>query len=65
MKYRAIIEKYWEDTKVAFNAFADIFGKEWKECIVNLIKMIDNCDIEDIQSPIEKAKSLIYFNFYT
>ncbi|CDL91634.1 hypothetical protein GTH52_02065 [Clostridium tyrobutyricum] len=60
-KFKESIEKFYLDTEDAFNAAADSLENEWKEYVSNLKELVLNCNINEIQSRISKAKEFKNF----
>ena len=61
MKFKEVIEDYWKDTEIAFNASADKLEADWKKYVDDLSSLIDNYDIEDIKNKLEIAKDVKRF----
>lgn len=60
-KFKESIEKFYLDTEDAFNAAADSLENEWKEYVSNLKELVLNCNINEIQNRISKAKEFKNF----
>ena len=61
MKFKDVIDGYWKDTEIAFNASADKLESDWKKYVNDLSGLVNNYDIEEIQRKIETAKDLKSF----
>ena len=61
MKFKEVIEDYWNDTEGAFNAAADKLEEDWKRYVKELSDLINNYDIEDIKNKLEIAKDVKRF----
>ena len=54
-KYKQILNKFWDDTQIAFDAAADNMEKEWQEKVANLRGLINNYDVDDLLRRIKAA----------
>lgn len=61
MKFKDVIDGYWKDTEIAFNASADKLESDWKKYIEDISDLVNNFDIEEIQQKIELAKDVKSF----
>lgn len=61
LKFKDVIDDYWKDTEIAFDASADKLESDWKSYVRELSDLVNNYDIEEIKSKIEVAKDLKYF----
>ena len=61
LKFKDVIDGYWKDTEIAFNASADKLESDWKKYVNDLSGLVNNYDIEEIQRKIETAKDLKSF----
>ena len=61
MKYKKVINSFWEDTQKAFVASSDNMEKEWDEYVENLRGLIENYDVDDIVRRINNAGELKSF----
>lgn len=53
MKYKEVIENYWDDTAEAFNQAADSLDAEWTAYVARLREIVDAYDIGDIERNIQ------------
>ncbi len=53
LKFKDVIEDYWKDTEIAFDASADKLESEWENYVKDLSDLVNNYDIEEIQRKIE------------
>lgn len=60
-KFRAGINKYWEQTEAAFDQAAAKLDEDWNEYVDNLRQTINSYDINEIQSKISVLKFLSDF----
>ena len=58
LKFKNVIDDYWEDTEIAFNASADKLDADWKIYVENMSEMINNYDITDLERKILLAKDV-------
>lgn len=58
MKYKKVINSFWEDTQKAFDASSDNMEKEWGDYVDNLRGMIENYDVDDIVRRINAAREI-------
>lgn len=61
LKFKDVIDDYWKDTEIAFDASADKLESDWKNYVKDLSDLVNNYDIEEIQHKIELAKELKSF----
>ncbi|SFF00027.1 dynamin family protein [Trichococcus pasteurii] len=61
LKFEDIIDDYWKDTEMAFNASADKLESDWKKYLKDLSDIVNNNDIEEIQHKIKLAKDVQSF----
>lgn len=61
LKFKDVIDGYWKDTEIAFNASADKLESDWKKYIKDLSELVNNYDVEEIQRRIELAKDVKIF----
>ena len=61
LKFKDVIDGYWKDTEIAFNASADKLESDWKNHVKEISDIVNNDDIEDIQRKIELAKDVKSF----
>jgi transcriptional regulator with XRE-family HTH domain len=55
------IDKFWDDTEIAFNAAADHLDDEWKKYVDDLNNMVSSYSIKDIEQRIINANNLKAF----
>jgi transcriptional regulator with XRE-family HTH domain len=55
------IDKFWDETEVAFNSAADHLDEEWKNYVDDLNDMVSSYSIEEIEQSIIKANRLKTF----
>ncbi|NMI05788.1 helix-turn-helix domain-containing protein [Paenibacillus sp. SZ31] len=61
LKYKDVIEKYWDDTAEAFNQAADSLDDEWTAYLAQLQEIVESADIGDIERKIQAHKEYKLF----
>lgn len=56
-KYCEGIDKYWDQTKTAFEKGAEELEKSWRDYVENLRKTVNSSDIEELQRNIVSLKN--------
>lgn len=55
------IEKYWSDTRRAFDVGADALEEEYQDNLAELEEMLENYDVKSMENSIEMFKEFINF----
>lgn len=55
------IDKFWNETDVAFTTAADHLDAEWKKYVEDLHEMVHSSSVEEIKENIEKTEQLLHF----
>ncbi len=61
MKYKKVLDKYWEDTAAAFNHAADSLDKEWLDSVDRLRRIVESYDVDSIERNIQTQRAYKLF----